>query len=356
MRIAFLGDISFNDAYNELYEKGLDPFKKVSPMLEKCDFVVGNLECLSEGDEGENVLKRPRLKTQTKTLNYLRNLNVSAVTLAHNHVYDNLEDGFIKTVSFLESQKIRYMGAGLSAEEATKPLFLERHDLKICMLSCVHPDTHPDLPADCPIHLNLYNQERISGEIARYKDEGYFVILILHWGGKFEGGLYPDRYQTIQARQFVKDGADLIIGHHSHTLQPAKQISGNWIFYSLGNFCFADILFEGKVRNMSRTRYRETVIPIVELNTDQTYSVDLVPIKNESFEVVENRDVLRKLRRRNFIQGTINRIPLLWHIYRLNYRVIAPIWVQLMRKDEDKSLFRRVLGLNVKKIKTLLKL
>jgi len=154
----------------------------------------------------------------------------------------------------------------------------------------------------------------------------------------------------------VKDGADLIIGHHSHTLQPIEQFSGKWIFYGLGNFCFADIFFEGKVRNMSLTRYRESVIPIIELQRDQSYTVDLVPIRNESLEVVENSHVLRKLRRRNFIQGTINRIPLLWHIYRLNYRVIAPIWQQLMRKDEDKSLFRRILGLNVKKIKTLLKL
>jgi len=356
MRIAFLGDISFNDAYNEWHEKGLDPFKKVGPKLAGCDFVVGNLECLSEGDAGENVLKKPRLKTKTGTLNYLKDLNVSAVTLAHNHVYDNLEDGFVKTIAFLESQKIRYMGAGLSAEEAMQPLLLERQELKICMLSCVHPDTNPDLPADCPIHLNLYNHERISGEIARYKKEGYFVILLLHWGGKFEGGLYPDRYQTKQARGFVKDGADLIIGHHSHTLQPVEQISGKWVFYSLGNFCFADILFEGKVRNMSLTRYRESVIPIIELQRDQTYTVDLVPIRNESLEVVENGHVLRKLRRRNFIQGMINRIPVLWRFYTLNYRIIAPIWKQLLRKDEQKSLVRRLLGLNFKKIKSLLKL
>ncbi len=223
------------------------------------------------------------------------------------------------------------------------------------MLSSVHPDTNPDLPADCPIHLNLYNRERISEEIRRYKDEGYFVILIFHWGGRFEGGLYPDRYQTRHTRHFVEDGADLIIGHHSHTLQPVQQRSGKWIFYSLGNFCFADILFEGKVRNMSKIRYRESVIPIIELNQDQTYSVELIPIRNESLEVVEKSSVLRKLRRRNFVQGMISKIPVLWHIYQLNYRVIAPIWTQLTRKDEDKSLFRRLLGLNFKKIKSLLK-
>ncbi len=356
MRIAFLGDISFNDAYIGLYEKGADPFKKVSSKLAGCDFVVGNLECLSAGDEGENEFKKPRLKTTTGTLNLLKNLKISAVTLAHNHVYDNLKDGFVKTVSFLESQKIRYMGAGLTTTEATRPLLMEQNDLKICLLSYVHPDTNPDLPAECPIHLNLYDPELISGEIVRYKHEGYFVILILHWGGKFEGGLYPDRYQPDHARRFVGDGADLIIGHHSHTLQPVEQISGKWVFYSLGNFCFADILFEGKVRNMSRTRFRESVIPIIELRRDMTYSVDLMSIKNVSLEIVEKDFVLRKLRRRNFIQGMIIRIPLLWYIYKVNYRVISPIWQQLMRKDEDKSLLQRILRLNIIKIRSLLKL
>ena len=105
MRIAFLGDISFNDAYNDLYERGVDPFLKISPTLADCDMVVGNLECLSEGDQGENLLKKPRLKAKTATLNYLKSLNISAVTLAHNHVYDNLEDGFTRTISFLDAKK-----------------------------------------------------------------------------------------------------------------------------------------------------------------------------------------------------------------------------------------------------------
>ena len=55
-----------------------------------------------------------------------------------------------------------------------------------------------------PHTLEPFDQDRLSGEIIRYKKEGYFVILILHWGGKFEGGLYPDRYQTKHARQFCR--------------------------------------------------------------------------------------------------------------------------------------------------------
>ncbi len=107
---------------------------------------------------------------------------------------------------------------------------------------------------------------------------------------------------------------------------------------------------------MSRTRYRESVIPIIELHSDLTYSLDLLPIRNESLEIVENGLVLKKLRRRSFIQVMIQKIPLLWQLYLIYYRIIAPICQQLKRKDEEKSLLHRILGLNIKKIKSLLKL
>ena len=37
----------------------------------------------------------------------------------------------------------------------------------------------------------------------------------------------------------VDAGADLVIGHHSHRLNPIEQYNGAYICYSLGNFCFS---------------------------------------------------------------------------------------------------------------------
>jgi poly-gamma-glutamate synthesis protein (capsule biosynthesis protein) len=36
----------------------------------------------------------------------------------------------------------------------------------------------------------------------------------------------------------VKAGADLVIGHHPHVVQPVEAYRGRWIAYSLGNFVF----------------------------------------------------------------------------------------------------------------------
>ena len=37
----------------------------------------------------------------------------------------------------------------------------------------------------------------------------------------------------------VDSGADLVLGHHSHRMNPIEYYNGVYICYSLGNFCFA---------------------------------------------------------------------------------------------------------------------
>lgn len=356
MRIAFLGDISLNDDYTRLKAEGKDPFLAIGKKLESFDLVVGNLECLAAGNEGVNEKKKPRLQTDLSTLDYLYSLHVSAVTLAHNHVYDNLTDGFVRTTNFLDCQRIEYLGAGLSPGKAASPFIVEENGHRVCFLSYVHPDTNPSLPGEAPIHLNLYDKERILEEIRTYKTEGYFVILLLHWGGRFEGGLYPDRYQSRHARSFVKAGADLIIGHHSHTLQARRLYSGKQVFFSLGNFCFADIHSDGRIRPMSRRAFRESVIPVISLEENGRYSVELIPIRNQDLEIVEDPQVLKKLGRRSRMQAVMEAFPPIHFFYLAYFRVWFPIWEQLNRKDPEKSLLQRFAGLNLKKVKQLFRI
>ena len=64
--ITFLGDISLNAKYNELYEKGEKPFDEIGNVLADSDLVVGNLECFAESEQGENLLKNHGLKLNWK--------------------------------------------------------------------------------------------------------------------------------------------------------------------------------------------------------------------------------------------------------------------------------------------------
>ena len=61
-------------------------------------------------------------------------------------------------------------------------------------------------------------------------------------GGDTDYGFLPSKEQTIDARLFIDAGADCIIGHHAHCIQPIETYKGKPVFYCLGNFCFDDII------------------------------------------------------------------------------------------------------------------
>ena len=63
-----------------------------------------------------------------------------------------------------------------------------------------------------------------------------YIIVSLHWG--WEHTLKPTVMQRHQAHQLIDAGADILICHHSHTLQTIENYHGRPIYYSIGNFIF----------------------------------------------------------------------------------------------------------------------
>ncbi|HEX2394261.1 MAG TPA: CapA family protein [Bacteroidales bacterium] len=339
--LAFIGDIGLNDGYIHLKNKGVNPFNSVAQHLAAADLVVGNLECVLKGNQGENLLKRPRISTTPDTLQYLKNINLGMSSLATNHIYDNLEDGFQKTTEFLDKNHIAFLGAGISKDTARACVTMTIKDISFCFLNYITADTNPSLPDNAHISINEFREEACFADLRNAAGYDYRIVL-MHWGGRFEGGLFPDYSQIELGRKLIDHGADLIIGHHSHTLQPFERYNGKHIFYSLGNFCFSDIQFEGKVRKMTSLRERESVIVRVKFNK-AGYNVTLFPFRNEKLILHERKIVRTKLYFRNLC-WRLMKMRGCWLIYKGWFRHIRPVIVQLGRKDADKSLIRRILG------------
>jgi poly-gamma-glutamate synthesis protein (capsule biosynthesis protein) len=311
MKIHFLGDISLNDDYIRLYKEGQNPFAEIEPVLAEADFVVGNLECMAKGDQGENELKKPRLTTTLETLNYLKNIRLKVATLAHNHVYDHLEDGFLKTTNFLQANQIKYLGAGFTPEEAAKPVILKQGDISVGLLNYITGDTNPNLPEDAGVFLNMFDIEKCKHDIMQLRSKVNHVVLLLHWGGRLEGGMFPDKYQTEIAKKLIDAGADLLIGHHSHTLQPHEIYKGKYTYYSLGNFCFSDVIIDGKALPLDKKRTNPSII----LNCDfghTEYSVSIFGITNDNdfIKNTSNTKLKKMVSNKNIIYCF-----LIWEIY-----------------------------------------
>lgn len=339
VKISFIGDIGLNDDYIDLQKSQTDPFRYISPFLSDSDLVVGNLECVLKGDQGENYLKRPRIYTNVETLQYVNRIGLGLATMATNHVYDHLENGFQNTVDFLGKNQISHIGAGLDKNSARQPYIFKSNNISICILNYITPDTNPSMPREAKIFLNNFHLKNCLNDLMQYKDCDYRVV-IMHWGGRFEGGLYPDFYQLDLAKKIIDYGADLIIGHHSHTLQPYEKYKRKYIFYSIGNFCFSDIKFEGKIRKMSSIREMESIIVSVNFEKNK-YSVKMIPFRNENLILKYRKRIKLKIIFRKGCFMFLKFKPF-WNIYKFSFFNFRPLLVQLFRKDEDRSLLIRL--------------
>ena len=150
---------------------------------------------------------------------------IEAVSLENNHVYDHGEDGYEETIKTLRDNGIVYSNSkqiGVFNVEG----------ISIAMLSYLCIDRY-DKPVDG--YANLY--EKVAADIQYTKQMYPIVIVSFHWGR--EKDYYPTGNQIKMGRLAVDSGADLVIGHHSHRINPIEQYKGVYICYSLGNFCFA---------------------------------------------------------------------------------------------------------------------
>ena len=284
IRIRFVGDVAFNDRYIEVLESGENPFVAMSSILNDSDLTVGNLECLAEGS-GQNEQKVPRIHTTVKALNALKYLNLGLVTLATNHVYDNLKEGFENSLRKLNELDIDYLGASTDKVEAALPHVFEKEGWKIGFLNFVHQDTNPKLPKGADVYPNMYCMERIIEEILRLKNEVDKVVVLLHWGGKCDYGYFPHKEQIEHAKQMIDAGAGAIIGHHTHTFQANLVYKNSPIYFSLGNFCFDDIVMGNSVFEIRESGRKSGVVEL-EFSENEPIRHRVFPFKLHGLKVI----------------------------------------------------------------------
>ncbi|PID94130.1 MAG: hypothetical protein CSA95_04320 [Bacteroidetes bacterium] len=324
-QIAFLGDTVLNGDYQQCYKEGEKPFARVKEVLAS-DKIVGNLECFVKGDNGENERKKPRLETDLDTINYLKDIGLNVACLANNHVFDHLDDGFLKTITWLKNNGIASMGASLDHQRAFQPLILSKGGIQVGLLNYVTRDTNPCQPEQTKIQLNYFEEEDVVQAIKELKQQVDHVVLSLHWGGRLEGGLYPDWHQPTQARRLIDAGADVIVGHHSHTVQPYEVYKGKYIFYSIGNFCFSNFWSDGKPYFINE-RGRVSLVPVISFRK-RDYLVETRSFYNKNGTLNPY-----KIKNKRVVFTLIKRYKFVWGFYYWWYRRVRPI-VRVMLNSE----------------------
>lgn len=209
--------------------------------LASADISVVNNEFVYEDGETPLAGKTYTFGAATENVKLLKIFSADLVTLANNHVYDYGEEGLISTLDTLDGAEIPYVGAGRNFEEASAIKYFVVKGKKIAFVSATEIEKFAkytkEATENSPGVIKTIDTSLFCGVIAEAKANADYVIACVHWG--IEGKNDFEAEQRRMAEDYVKAGADVVIGGHPHRLQGVEFIEDTPVAYSLGNFWFS---------------------------------------------------------------------------------------------------------------------
>jgi len=287
--ISFVGDVSLADNWfimpyydsrgginGVLGSKMLDIMRSSDIMIANSEFTVSN-----RGTALPNKMYTFRAKKER--LSIYDEMGVDMVTLANNHVYDYGVDAFNDMLDSFNEYKIPHIGAGHNIEEAKKPYYFIINGYKIAFVSASRAEKNimtPGASIDSGGVFRCYDPTDMINLIKELKSNSDYVIPIIHFGRENSHELEEE--QVSSAHAYIDAGADMVVGHHAHTLQGVEIYNDKPIIYNLGNFLFNNETID-------------TALFKVNLNKDGSMEYYIVPAlqKDSKTEVLEGDDKLR---------------------------------------------------------------
>ncbi len=210
------------------------PFLKTAEITSAADLVFGNLEtAMIPGriiKSGEMIFR-----TDPKAAEGLKFAGFNVLSLANNHIMNFGKAGLESTVKILDENNILHIGAGITEEDIYKPGTKSIKGTKFAFLAFAYNFDQREESGEIYGAADM-KIEKMKEIVEKTKLENDIVIVSMHAGTEY--AVSPNKQQKEFARSAIDAGADLVIGHHPHTVQTVEKYKGKYIIYSLGNFVF----------------------------------------------------------------------------------------------------------------------
>ncbi len=233
--VIVVGDIMLGGrAKKAVAEFGPDyPFDGMLPLLRRAPIVLGNLE----GPFAEKARMQQRnfsYRVDVSLASSLSRAGINVVTLANNHLMDCGRSGVLETLDALSNANLFALGAGTNERTAHEPVILPSGGMRIGLLG-YYWNRRTAATADRPGSA-MDPREALEADIRSLRKNVDRIVVTFHWGVPYERE--PSLEDRAKARFAVDCGADAVVGHHPHVVQPFEIYRGCPIFYSVGNFAF----------------------------------------------------------------------------------------------------------------------
>jgi poly-gamma-glutamate capsule biosynthesis protein CapA/YwtB (metallophosphatase superfamily) len=157
------------------------------------------------------------------------------VSLANNHIKDYGTDAIADTRRILKRYGIRFGGAGVDLRQAREVDILRVGETRVAIVPCL--DIAPAAWAGRATGgATPCKDDFMLKDLRAAKERADVVIAFPHWGVEYTRT--PLASQRKKARRWVREGADLVLGAHSHVAGAMEDVRGRPVLYSMGNLIF----------------------------------------------------------------------------------------------------------------------
>ena len=244
LRLCAVGDLNLDRRVagaGLLQGDTLYPFRALLESLRRADITFGNLESPITSDaslvpDSAGVFAAPPLAALA-----LARAGFDIVSTANNHAWDGGQAAAEETMRLLTRAGVRFVGSGFGRDMAEQPVILERRGWRVAFFAV----TRAWNPAPYSFYKHAGANWVAWGDTAwiypairalKASGRADLIVVSVHGGREYVDE--PPEYHRDLLYGLVDAGADLVLAHHPHVLQPVVWSRGKPIVQSLGNFVF----------------------------------------------------------------------------------------------------------------------
>jgi hypothetical protein len=236
-----VGDVNFDLGHNAIFgHTGYEsPWSGLRGIFARDHLTIVNLEC-SPSSLGSPIEKKWPFRCPLASLDPMRAAGVDVASLANNHSGDMGRAALVDGRQNLIEHGLNPIGAGQDLDEANLPAVFEIEGWTVAVVGFSGISGNgawfaaPGRPGVAPA-----THENITASVKAASDLADIVIVTVHWGVEMTS--QPTSGDRARAQAMIDAGADAIVGHHPHRLQPLEVVDGVPVFWSMGNFVWPSL-------------------------------------------------------------------------------------------------------------------
>ena len=255
VKITLVGDLLFEQPFYNAVDKGYDKniyFNRVKSYFQNDDLSIGNMEVVIGNDKikpsgtGFNFCAPEYIGDLVNTLDF------QVLSTANNHAYDRNFDGIKSSIDYFKN-KTNIKTVGTNYDGIDEDLIIERNGIKFGIMAYTY-GTNQKPSTEYRKYINYFrnidtktvtneDKEKLKNKINNLKEKADVLIAIMHWGIEFQ--YTTTKEQRDMAKFLNEEGIDIILGSHSHCIEPIEELVSSTnhktlVYYSMGNFVSAD--------------------------------------------------------------------------------------------------------------------